>query len=186
MPIQIGQRPQASFLNPLGLLSDCHRRIELFLNVLLTIAEEVDRKTLVGEQRNAFDVALKYFREAAPLHTLDEEESLFPRLRDKRGENTEAALATLNRLHQDHKSVDVIHRSVDELGREWLRQGKLVPEKKQVLIGLLRQLADAYRPHIAIEDSELFPLAATMLNATELSAIAGEMASRRGLPLPGR
>jgi hypothetical protein len=33
------------------------------------------------EQRGAFEAALRYFREAAPKHTADEEESLFPRLR---------------------------------------------------------------------------------------------------------
>ncbi|HLA12659.1 MAG TPA: hemerythrin domain-containing protein [Pyrinomonadaceae bacterium] len=186
MPIQIGQPPESDFRNPLGLLSDCHRRIERFLNALLKIAEEANGETMAREQSSAFEVALRYFREAAPLHTLDEEDSLFPRLRDKHKEDSNAALAVLGGLHDDHKSADAIHRSVDELGREWLMDGELAPEKTQLLMGLLRQLSETYRRHIAIEDSELFPLAAKMLNATELSAIAAEMASRRGLLVPGR
>lgn len=40
MPIEIGQKLESDFRNPLGLLSDCHRRIERFLNALIVIAEE--------------------------------------------------------------------------------------------------------------------------------------------------
>ena len=40
MPLQIGERPDHSFAEPLGLLSDCHRRIEHFLLVLLAIDRE--------------------------------------------------------------------------------------------------------------------------------------------------
>ena len=39
MPIQIGQGADHSFDEPLGLLSDCHRRIEQFLGVPLTKIE---------------------------------------------------------------------------------------------------------------------------------------------------
>ena len=40
MPIQIGQRADHGFDEPLGLLSDCHRRIEHFLRVLSTISAD--------------------------------------------------------------------------------------------------------------------------------------------------
>ena len=36
---------------------------------------------MTEETRVALESALRYFREAAPKHTADEEESLFPRLR---------------------------------------------------------------------------------------------------------
>lgn len=45
MPLQIGQHPDHGFTEPLGLLSDCHRRIEHFLLVLLT----VDRDAAGGQ-----------------------------------------------------------------------------------------------------------------------------------------
>ena len=54
-------------------MSDCHRRIERFLTVLVRVAE---RGSLEGEARGAFEAALRYFRDAAPKHTADEEESL--------------------------------------------------------------------------------------------------------------
>jgi hemerythrin-like domain-containing protein len=181
MPIQIGQPPESDFRNPLGLLSDCHRRIERFLSVLLTIAEQANGETLDAEQGAAFAVALKYFRDAAPKHTLDEEDSLFPRMRNKRNEECDAALAVLDELHDDHRSAGRLHRQVDELGLEWLAQHELPPDDVKLLIQLIRQLSATYTRHIALEDKELFPLAATMLNPSELSTIAKEMASRRGL-----
>jgi len=45
---------------------------------------------LTEETRAALESALRYFREAAPKHTADEEESLFPRMRQKRDPNVEA------------------------------------------------------------------------------------------------
>ena len=77
MPIAIGQKLESDFRNPLGLLSDCHRRIERFLDGLIAISEEAQGNKLDDVQRQQFEVGLRYFREAAPKHTLDEEESLF-------------------------------------------------------------------------------------------------------------
>jgi hypothetical protein len=79
MPVVIGMM-QKTFGNPVGLLSDCHRRIESFLSMLLAVASHADG-ALDMELPNALETALKYFREAAPMHTADEEESLFPLLR---------------------------------------------------------------------------------------------------------
>ncbi len=81
MPIAIGQKLESDFRNPLGLLSDCHRRIERFLDGLIVISEEAQGNKIDDVQRQQFEVGLRYFRVAAPKHTLDEEESLFPRLR---------------------------------------------------------------------------------------------------------
>jgi hypothetical protein len=38
MPVVIGGRPDSSFSDPLGLLTDCHRRIERFLGALRRVA----------------------------------------------------------------------------------------------------------------------------------------------------
>src|SRR5204863_20792 len=72
MPIRIGQPVDHSFDEPLGLLSDCHRRIEYFLHVLLTLADQPSH-TLTREQKMQAEEALWYFETAAPRHTADEE-----------------------------------------------------------------------------------------------------------------
>ena len=42
MPVQIGAQSH-SFSDPTGLLSDCHRRIEMFLGALERVASVIDR-----------------------------------------------------------------------------------------------------------------------------------------------
>lgn len=75
MPVQIGAKAH-DFSDPTGLLSDCHRRIEMFLGSLQQVAELIDSPLNSGT-RSSLESALKYFHEAAPKHTQDEEESLF-------------------------------------------------------------------------------------------------------------
>src|SRR6266567_4355417 len=67
MPVQIGAHAH-NFSDPTGLLSDCHRRIEMFLRALERVAAVVDRPS-TDETRAALESALRYFREAAPKHT---------------------------------------------------------------------------------------------------------------------
>src|SRR5947208_11249106 len=98
MAVTIGATPEHSFEQPLGLLTDCHRRIELFLGVLSRIAEDARGGALTDQQRSALMTALRYFREAAPKHTADEEQSLFPRLRARGGPEVEAALERVAEL----------------------------------------------------------------------------------------
>ena len=181
MPIAIGQAPQSDFRNPLGLLSDCHRRIERFLGGLIAIAEQAKGSRLDEDYRHQWEVALRYFREAAPKHTQDEEESLFPRLQAHRTTETDAAFALVERLHADHQSAETLHQRVDDLGRKWLRQDFLSLDDAKLLISLLTELEQTYAKHIALEEDELFHLAEETLNQSELEAIAREMAARRGL-----
>ena len=117
MVIQINQPVENDFRNPLGLLTDCHRRIEGFLNVLTTISAKLRGEPLDAERREAFDIALRYFRDAAPLHTFDEENSLFPRMREKRNRINENELGLLDELHGEHCSAEHRHEHVDHIGR---------------------------------------------------------------------
>src|SRR5215469_4725885 len=101
MPVQIGSQAH-SFRDPTGLLSDCHRRIEMFMQVLEGVAKTIDSPP--GEQiRQSLDKALSYFREAAPKHTADEEQSLFPRLRALESPQLATAFQKLEELEVDHR-----------------------------------------------------------------------------------
>jgi hemerythrin-like domain-containing protein len=183
MPITIGQGPENGYQNPLGLLSDCHRRIERFLDIILAIAEQANGKDLEEDQRTALELALRYFREAAPKHVLDEEESLFPRLRAKQSPTGHRALALLDKLNADHRKTDRGHKGIEELSRVWLKEGCLPPDDATLLARLLQSLRETYRQHIAVEDAEVFPLASRLLDGAELQTIGQEMAARRGLSL---
>jgi hypothetical protein len=56
MAIQIGQRPDHDFHEPLGLLSDCHRRIEHFLRVFIAVDSVHTAEVTLGNVGNASSV----------------------------------------------------------------------------------------------------------------------------------
>ena len=58
------------------------------------------------DQREPFRTALQDLREAAPKHTADEEESLFPRLRRQKDSRLLAVLARIESLEEEHLCAD--------------------------------------------------------------------------------
>lgn len=183
MAITIGRKAESNFTNPLGLLSDCHRRIEYFLNLLVTVTKQVQGSRLDVEQQTALETALFYFERAAPKHTLDEEESLFPRMRASENPQAQAALAVLDSLYADHAAAGEMHKKVEALVRRWLEGGELSGGQARRLTEMLDELSTIYQRHIAAEDNEVFPLAASLLEKSEIEAIGREMAARRGIDL---
>ena len=177
MPVQIGAQSH-HFSDPTGLLSDCHRRIEMFLGTLERVASVIDQP-LNEETRSALESALRYFREAAPKHTADEEESLFPRLREMDLPEVESAIKRLEPLEHDHVVAGSLHAEVDELGQRYLATGSLEAPGVAAFRKAIASLVSIYKQHIDIEDSLVFPLAARLLAASDKAAIANEMAARR-------
>lgn len=183
MPITIGKKAESDYSNPLGLLSDCHRRIEQFLGVLIEVASQARGAELNEDQRNGLEAALKYFREATPKHTSDEEASLFPRMIESSDERALSAISRLDELHADHEKADAAHAEVEALGNQWLSIGTLSSESIDRLRGLLDQLQSTYEKHIAVEDNEVFPLAGQILSSADIAAVGQEMAARRATKL---
>jgi hemerythrin-like domain-containing protein len=180
MAIQIGQKPSPTFHQPLELLSDCHRRVESFLRALILVTEQARGSALDSPRQEALRTALRYFREAAPKHTADEEESLFPRLRELAEAGVKEALEKIEQLEADHDRADKDHQRVEKLGQKWLAQNRLEPDETAQMLEALRRLQSIYEKHIAIEDNEIFPLAGKVLDAETLKRIGREMADRRG------
>jgi hemerythrin-like domain-containing protein len=179
MPIQIGQRLDHGFDEPLGLLSDCHRRIEHFLRVLATVARDAAGGPLSPGWRSALEGAVRYFTVAAPKHTADEEISLFPRLRQSGDPALTGALASLDRLRHEHQEADAHHRAVNDLVLQWIATDRLSPAETAQLRDRLTRLEELYRHHIRIEDEEVFPAAARTLDRAQIAQIGREMAARR-------
>jgi hemerythrin-like domain-containing protein len=176
MPVNIGQA-EPGFEDPLGLMVACHRRIERFLAVLVDLAVRRDGSTLIGSESNAMGVALRYFRDAAPHHTADEEQGLFPALEQVDGR----AACDLADLERDHRRAERLHTMVDELGLAWLRHGRLEEPEVRELQTALGELSALYREHIGAEEERVFPRAQQTLSRETLERIGRGMASRRGV-----
>lgn len=147
----------------------------------LSAAAGLEGQRLSDGERRSLDAALRYFREAAPKHTADEEESLFPRLRCLSHLEVQRALADLDRLEREHHWAAPLHMEVDRLGRQWLAEGELEKDQAQAFRTAVEKLAIMYRAHIEFEDAVLFPLASRILTPAQTTEIAAEMAKRRNL-----
>ena len=181
MPVQIGATTH-SFSDLTGLLSDCHRRIEMFLGTLEAAAAVIDCPA-TEETGRALESALRYFGQAAPKHTADEEASLFPRLRKIHHPDVQSAFSKLEQLEEDHRCAAPLHVEVERLGAQYLSMGNLSDTEVEDFRKAVASLASMYKQHINVEDELVFPVAARLLSDADKSAIADEMAKRRKVRL---
>jgi hemerythrin-like domain-containing protein len=181
MPVQIGAKSH-NFTDPTGLLTDCHRRVEMFLGTLQAVAQLIGHFP-AEETRRALESALRYFAQAAPKHTADEEESLFPRLRQIHDPEIASAFSKLKQLEDDHRWAAPLHANVERLGTQYLSTGSLSSSEVDQFRKDVAALAALYKQHIKVEDELIFPLAARMLSNADKIAMAEEMASRRKVKL---
>lgn len=180
MGIQIGAKPDAGFDDPLGMLTDCHRRIEHFLRILCVVAERPAGHPLTPEESAAIQAALTYFRSGGQRHTRDEEDSLFPRMRAAGVDPAE--LEKVAGLEHDHRRADLLHGEVDRLCTAWLQNGVQSAEQQAALRTATAQLKALYAQHIEVEEKLVFPRAAACLGRQALAAMGQEFRQRRNPP----
>ncbi len=175
MAIQIGAKPDSGFDDPIGMLKDCHRRIESFLHVLCVVVDRAQGRNVTDEERAAVQAALQYFRTGGQRHTADEEQSLFPRLRKSDAQ----AFEEIDRLEHDHREANDLHRSVERLYTAWIESGALGPDETRQLLSETSRLKQLYSDHIEVEETTVFARAAQVLDRNALAAIGTEFRFRR-------
>jgi len=181
MPVQLGDKGQPGFDEPIALMMDCHRRIEGFLAILERVADRFAGSPLDAEATRAMRMALGYFKTAAPRHAADEEDSLFPALRALDRDDLADLLERAEALEAQHRRAETLHDHVHERAERWLKEGSLDAHSLESLRGDLASLRTLYREHIDFEDRVLFPAAARALDREDIQRIGTEMAARRGL-----
>ena len=169
--IQIGEK-QATIEDPLEHLVACHRRIEQRLTTLERAAEALD--TRPAEALEAVQSALRFMDTSGHLHTVDEEESVFPRLRPQLAAE-EAAF--LDSLENDHIAADAVYSELKQAVAD-LAAG-VTADRVARFRDCAARLAAAYRAHIASEDTMLVAIGRRTLNPDQLTAIQQEMRKRR-------
>ncbi len=176
MPVVIGARPDSGFDDPIGMLKDCHRRIERFLGVLFQVCRRAQRRALSDEERQAVENALHYFTQSGPRHNEDEEQSVFPRLR---ASDLAAPIEDVQRLEAEHHEAAAYHDEVALLYSKWIADGRLSAESENCLLLRTEQLQRLYGEHIRIEEEVVFPQAAALFNQQTLGEIGEEFKARR-------
>jgi iron-sulfur cluster repair protein YtfE (RIC family) len=167
-------RPARDRSNPFAMLEQSHARLREQLGALIKAAQMLDRHGDDPTARNEVVEISAFFDRSVTRHEQDEEQSLFPRLR----ENFRLR-RVLESLEADHRLHERLHSELGELAAACAR-GALKPSRAATLSKLASSLDVAYADHIEIEESQLFPAARAALDPATLGAIASEFQSRRG------
>lgn len=159
---------------PLEHLKACHRRIEERLDTLERVAQHATERP--DEAVDALINVFHFLDTAGAIHTLDEEESVFPRLTPKLEQGERSFLAG---LEHDHTTA---HNLYMEL-KEQAKRRDFGPRFR----GVVERFVAHYRKHIATEDELLDALCREKLTPQELAQVSGEMKARRRNedPTPG-
>lgn len=162
--------PPASFAEPLALLQACHDKVRRFAGLTLLIDAHLGRHGADAQAADAAADVLRYFDLAAPLHHADEEEDLFPALREL---GDAYLLRSMDALETEHRDLERLWRAV----RPWLvavAEGG-VPVRPAELADFARR----YPAHADREEAEVYPQA-HRLGADSLAALGRAMEARRG------
>lgn len=173
--------PAPDFSDPMRLLVHCHARIETRLDALERAGELL--ATAPGESHvrllEEVDAAVRHFAVAGVLHTEDEERSLFPRLGRRDRAAGDDALAAMASLEAEHRAAETVHRDLDALVARIPRDGSAGSGEIERFQRLVVDLTALYRPHIRLEQTLVFQVAARVLGPEDLGAIGAEMRARR-------
>lgn len=152
------------------LLLGCHQRIRHFT----AMARRLAAPGAPPDQIPAAAAAVyRYYSEALPLHEADENESVYPRLRDS---DPSATLAQANQaMVEQHRVIDQI---IATLLPQW---GQLVqrPARAPETASAAEQLEHAWAEHLELEERLIFPALRQHLNPKDRADIRAEMAGRR-------
>jgi iron-sulfur cluster repair protein YtfE (RIC family) len=168
MLVRLGQ-PRGSE-GVVALLVACHERIRTFLGMarLLATAQATGR-----EIAEAAGQIRRYFAEAFPLHTADEDDSIAPRL--ARDASAAPALAVMRRDHDAHAPRIA---SLVQLCAAAERDPDRLPAIARELGAAAAALTAELEVHLALEERAIFP-AILRLPEAEQEAIRREIRARR-------
>ena len=163
------------YSRPMAVLKKCHERIRLECDTLRGLVEHVRQHGCDEKARQTAANAIRYFDTAAHIHHEDEEQDLLPRMMMA---STMSRGSTLTRMVAD---IDAEHREIDHSWNELRATLQQVTVNRETLEPLqVDRFVKLYKTHIAIEESNVFPLAEMLLTNQDLAAIGANMAKRRG------
>lgn len=158
-------------------LLECHGRIRRFLSLARMIATvgATTESAPEAEVRDAAEQVRRYFTIALPLHALDEDESVAPRLLGRDPE-VDAALRAMTRDHDEHQHL--LDHLATLLGAIIDRPASLAARAPD-LLAAVTGLEGHFEIHLAREESAIFPAIRRLLDEDACAAIARELRARR-------
>lgn len=171
-----GKQEGSTLDRPLEHLVACHRRIEDRLAILDRAGNHLEHDRAAALE--AINNSLAFFETNVARHTADEEESFFPRLRER---VPEGELTLLARLEGDHVMASSLLEDLRSTAIQirTAEAGEDISRVQRTFLETTAKLTELFRGHIAAEDEELIRLASKVLPEDTLREIAKEMKHRR-------
>ena len=168
------KKESPDFSRPMAVLKACHERIRSQCDALRRLVEHLERHGCDDQARQTAVSLIRYFDSAARVHHEDEEHDLLPRMM------TAATLSRGSSLTRLVADIATEHREMD---RSWTALRAMLHEvmANQDAVDPLEvdRFIKLYRAHIAMEESNVYPLAEMLLSRQDLADIGANMAQRR-------
>jgi iron-sulfur cluster repair protein YtfE (RIC family) len=161
------------FEQPLAVLQATHQRIEAQLAALEMLPVHLAEHGADATARETARFALRFFDTTAADHQRDEEEDLFPLLRQRSEERAEIS-AVINEIEADHATLEALWNRLRRV-LEGIVQGGAA----RIAASDVSAFAWLYRRHLAKESAIVLPFACEALTAAERAALGERMAARR-------
>lgn len=168
-----------SFDHPLELLHACHGKIQRQLDTLQKLAAHLPVHGCDQSAQQAAQGILRYFDSAGQFHHQDEEENLFPTLLALDVPEKAQVKALIERLLAQHV---VMFAAWSDVRAVLVRLAE--GAETSLPDGMVERLTNSYVPHIELEETELIPLSARLLNTQQIMDMGKCMAERRGAKFP--
>lgn len=169
------QTPGAGVEQPFELLDACHDRVRRSLDLLGRLITRWRTQGADSQVRDAARDVLRYFDIAAPLHHEDEERHVLPALQASGDPALVQAASLTLAEHRQFRALWARAR----VGLQAL-QVQAMPADEDWLQAAGDFIA-LHGPHLAREDSLLFPAAAALQSSAAQGDMVRDMAQRRGL-----
>lgn len=162
-----------TFDDPLAMLSACHERIAAQCVTLEKLRVHLDSRGCDAAAQQAATRILRYFNTAGQHHHSDEEDDLFPLLQATGDATAQRLVGYLLARHQELNAAwDVMREALNKIVAGELA----VLDATQTAAFIV-----AYQAHIALENTQLLPLAGALLNTSQLEQLGRSMSARRGV-----
>ena len=166
----------SGFDNPLEMLLACHGKIQSQCATLRKLFQHLSSHGCDEQARQAAQAILRYFDTAGQDHHDDEEQDLFPRLLATPNAEVHELIA---RLLDEHKVLNAAWQQLRPLLLD-ITEG-CMPELD---IKSVEHFITVHERHVSLENAQLLPQAASLLDHMQLEALGKSMATRRGVVFP--
>ncbi|RFC36888.1 MAG: Hemerythrin-like domain-containing protein [Candidatus Nitrotoga sp. LAW] len=162
-----------SFDNPLEMLLACHGKIQSQCATLQKLLQHLSSHSCDTQAQQAAQAILRYFDTAGQNHHDDEEQDLFPCLLATPNAEVHELIA---RLLDEHAVLDTAWQQLRPL-LLGIAEGRAT----ELDIKSAEHFITVHNHHISLENTQLLPQAAKLLDHIQLETLGKSMAARRGV-----